>query len=395
MVTTTEQYDAYPYPARDPADEARRLVVGSPSRPAEMDHFLWGGRRDWSRPLRVLVAGGGSGDGTVQLAQLLTDAKRPYEITYLDLSTSARKIAEARVAARGLSGVSFLTGSLLDAPEFGTFDYIDCCGVLHHLPEPAEGFAALRAACDPEGGMGMMVYAPHGRSGVYPLQEAFGILLAGLPPEQRLARAREILERIPEGHPFQTNPRLVDHRASDAGFYDLLLHGQDRAFDVASLLDVLGRTGWEFVSFCQPGLYEPARLTGAPHDLPRGEAMAVAEKLRGTLKVHVAYVAPTAREVATGRSLAAIPHLGAPARKLAEVVAKGRTVPVKIEGETISLALPHAAAPALAQIDGRRTLREIADRAGVEVLEFGGLWAKVEAAFAPWGLLHYSGVLRR
>ncbi|MEM8824407.1 MAG: class I SAM-dependent methyltransferase, partial [Pseudomonadota bacterium] len=202
MTTIADHYDAYPYPARDPADEAKRLIIGSPSRPMEMDHFLWGGQRDWARSLKALVAGGGSGDGLVQLAQMLTDAGRDYEITYLDLSPGAREVAESRVAVRGLTGITFHTGSLLDAAEYGTFDYIDCCGVLHHLPDPAEGFAALARAVAPEGGMGFMVYAPYGRSGVYPLQEAFGALLDGLAPEARLARAREIFARVPEGHPF-------------------------------------------------------------------------------------------------------------------------------------------------------------------------------------------------
>ncbi len=134
-----------------------------------MDHHLWGGARDWSRPLRALVAGGGTGDGLIQLAQLLTDAGRAYQITYLDLSIAARKIAEARAAARGLTGISFVTDSLLDAGDHGPFDYIDCCGVLHHLPRPQAGFDALAAALAPGGGIGCMVYAPLGRSGVYPL----------------------------------------------------------------------------------------------------------------------------------------------------------------------------------------------------------------------------------
>ena len=37
-----EQYEAYPYPARDPRDEARRLVVGSPSHLREIDHWVFG-----------------------------------------------------------------------------------------------------------------------------------------------------------------------------------------------------------------------------------------------------------------------------------------------------------------------------------------------------------------
>ena len=32
------QYEAYPYPKRDPRDEAKRLVIGSPSHLREVDH---------------------------------------------------------------------------------------------------------------------------------------------------------------------------------------------------------------------------------------------------------------------------------------------------------------------------------------------------------------------
>ncbi|MEL6338099.1 MAG: class I SAM-dependent methyltransferase, partial [Pseudomonadota bacterium] len=129
-----------------------------------MDHWLWGGARDWSQPLRALVAGGGTGDALIQLAQLMTEAGRPYEITYLDLSAASRRIAEARAKVRKLHGIRFVTGSLLDAAAYGPFDYIDCCGVLHHLDDPHAGFEALASALKPDGGMGVMVYAPHGRS---------------------------------------------------------------------------------------------------------------------------------------------------------------------------------------------------------------------------------------
>jgi len=140
MSNVKAQYEAYPYPQRDPADEAKRLITGSPSDPREIDHFLFGGRRDWSKPLRALFAGGGTGDGLIQLAQMLTIARRPYDITYVDLSSASRAVAEARAKQRGLSGITFHTGSLLDAAGYGSFDYIDCCGVLHHLPDPAAGF---------------------------------------------------------------------------------------------------------------------------------------------------------------------------------------------------------------------------------------------------------------
>ncbi len=55
------QYEAYPYPARDPSDEAKRLVTGSPSHLDEINHYLFAGARDFAEPFRALVAGGGTG----------------------------------------------------------------------------------------------------------------------------------------------------------------------------------------------------------------------------------------------------------------------------------------------------------------------------------------------
>ena len=37
-----EQYEAYPYPKRDPRDEAKRLIVGSPSHIREIDYWVFG-----------------------------------------------------------------------------------------------------------------------------------------------------------------------------------------------------------------------------------------------------------------------------------------------------------------------------------------------------------------
>ena len=68
MDPVKRQYEAYPYPDRDPADEAKRLITGSPSDPPEIDHMLFGGVRDWRAPFRALVAGGGTGDGLMLLA---------------------------------------------------------------------------------------------------------------------------------------------------------------------------------------------------------------------------------------------------------------------------------------------------------------------------------------
>ena len=81
----------------------------------------------------------------------------------------------------------------------GPFDYIDCCGVLHHLPDPAAGLQALLSVLAPGGGLGLMVYAPHGRTGVYMLQDALRRLAPDdAPPAARLDVARRVMRSLPD-----------------------------------------------------------------------------------------------------------------------------------------------------------------------------------------------------
>ena len=89
------QYENYPYPPRDPADEASRLIVGSPSHILEIDHFLYCGQRDFSKPFRALFASGGTGDATIMLAQQLSDIDADAEIIHLDISEASRDVARA------------------------------------------------------------------------------------------------------------------------------------------------------------------------------------------------------------------------------------------------------------------------------------------------------------
>ena len=404
MNSVKEQYEAFPYPERDPKDESQRLILGSPSMPVEIDHCLFGGRRNWSLPFRALVAGGGTGDGLIMLAQLLTDAGRDFEITYVDLSKSAREIAESRAKARGLNGIEFVTGSLLDAESYGTFDYIDCCGVLHHLPEPQAGFDALAAALSPTGGIGLMVYAPYGRAGVYPLQWAFNQLLDGRDPKARLRAAKSIFPSVPDGHPFRRNPHLSDHLQSDAGFFDLLLHSVDRPFTVAELAQALDRAGLAITAFGEPGAYDLRRYLPKsirpPQELNEIQSMGLAEMLSGCLKSHVVYAAPKERvsEALAGKPKTEdVPHLrpDVPADKVADAIARTGRIRLTTASGKKTIELPKASAAILARVDGHRNLASIAADAGLSDTAIRGKWNRIDETLRPWGLLHYSWLNRR
>src|ERR1043165_8755782 len=256
------QYEALPYPPRDPRDEGIRLITGPRSHILEINHYLFSGRLNFMRPFRALVAGGGTGDACIMLAQQLVDRRCPGEVVYLDISTASRHICEGRAKARGLRNIQFMTGSLLDLPTMpiGQFDYIDCTGVLHHLPDPAAGMRALASVLHPDGGMGVMLYGEYGRSGVYPLQE---ILRTLAPPsmalEDRIAMTKRLIRFLPTTNLFRRNPYLNDHvTGGDAGLYDLLLHSCDRAFTVPDIGTMAQESGLRVVAFLEPVRYEPA-----------------------------------------------------------------------------------------------------------------------------------------
>lgn len=365
------QYEALPYPPRDPREEAKRLIEGSPSHLGELNHHVFGGRLDLGAPFRALIAGGGTGDGAIMLAQHLHDAgARQAEIVHLDWSRASRAVGEARAAVRALTNLRFVTASLLDLPTLGlgAFDYIDCCGVLHHLDDPEAGLAALVGALRPRGGMGLMLYGRLGRTGVYPVQAMNRALVGnGDDLAQRLALARRLLAQLPATNWFKRTPWLEDHATmGDAGLHDLLMHARDRAYDVREIEDLAARQGLRLIGFLPSARYEPANylsdatLLGRLGALSPIERAAFAENLAGNMSSHPFYVVradnPVAPASMDDRDIAAcVPALrGLEAAALQRTLQQRGALSATIDGSQFRFALP-ALAPAIAGlIDARR-----------------------------------------
>ena len=368
------QYEAFPYPARDPRDETRRLFVGSPSHLREIDHWAFGAARPASLPLRALVAGCGTGDGAIMLATQLAQDGRPGQVVALDRSEAALGIARARAEARGLSNIVFEQRSLLDLPDAdaGRFDYIDCCGVLHHLPDPLAALRGLERALAPGGAMGLMVYAPHGRTGVYMLQDALALLA---PPDQaptaRLEVARRVMRHLPATAWLRANANFGDHvEGGDAGLYDLLLNPRDRAYTIADFLTLLDGAGLEAAALMEPARYDPDLLLPDPRLRARAQALGaveramLAENLAGNMNTHVLYAVRTGAAPAAPDAMApgAVPVARElPAEAIARQIAPDGTLPVGFGRLVVPMPLPTLARPLLGLIDGHRPVGEILD----------------------------------
>lgn len=368
------QYEAFPYPKRDPRDEAKRLVVGSPSHLREVDHWIFGASRPASRPLAALMAGGGSGDGTVMLAQQMAWAGRAGSVTWLDRSAAARQVAEARVAARRLGNVIFAEASILDLPGggLGPFDYVDCCGVLHHMPDPLAGLRALVSVLAPAGGLGLMVYAPHGRTGVYMLQDALRLIAPpDRPPAERVEIAKRLWRQAPETAWLRRNPWITDHtQGGDAGLYDLLLNPRDVAFTVPQLAALLDAAGLEIRCLVEPLRYDPDAMLTDPRLRERTALLdpvgraALAEAAAGNMGIHIAYCvrkgeAPPAPPWGDPAAVPVLRELDG--AKLAAQIRGDGVLRIGFDGLTVPVALPRLAQAILARVDGQRSIGAICD----------------------------------
>ncbi|WP_239478754.1 class I SAM-dependent methyltransferase [Lichenicola cladoniae] len=392
------QYEAYPYPERDPRDEAKRLFIGSPSHLREIDHWVFGAARPASRPLDVLVAGCGTGDGAIMIAAQLQQAGRPGRVTCIDRSERALGVARERATVRGLTNIAFLRRSLLDLPaaDLGQFDYIDCCGVLHHLPDPAGALIGLERSLAPGGGIGLMVYAPHGRTGVYMLQDALALLAPiDEAPHTRLETAKRVMRHLPATAWLRANMNFGDHlEGGDAGLYDLLLNPRDVAYDVRGFMGLLDRAGLEAACLMEPARYDPDLLLPDPRLRARTASMSpierasLAESLAGNMNTHVAYAVRRGEVPAAPDPMApdAVPVVREmPAAEIIRQIGPDGSLPMAFGRLMVPVPLPPLAKAILGLVDGERSIAAIAaalaDR-GIAQAKFEVAWADTYRALS-------------
>lgn len=320
-----DQYEDYPYPQRESADEKQRLVAPITEALDRLNHYCYEGRQDYSNNFRALVAGGGTGDAVIFLAEQLRDTSA--EIVYLDISSASMAIARERARVRGLENITWVNRSLLDLPELdlGLFDYVNCSGVLHHLEDPATGLSALRSALKEDGAMALMVYGTYGRTGVYHMQDIMRLVNRDVTDAQhKVDNCKRVLGSLPVTNWFVANtaPFLEDiEQSGDIGLYDLFLHSQDRAYTIPELYAFVEQADLEILQLfpqLEPQgnrLYDPTAYTDDPEicsallALPLKEQQAVAELLHGRINKHTFYVAPSTRKPPQITDLENVPFL--------------------------------------------------------------------------------------
>ena len=374
-----QQYEAFPYPPRDPADETHRLRHALSGNLLLINHHCFRGKRDFRTGFRCLVAGAGTGDTVIYLAEQL----RHYdaEVVYLDMSSAAQEVAQARARVRGLTNITWVTASIMQLPELGLgeFDYIECCGVLHHLESTEAGLQALNAVLKDDGALFLMLYGKYGRQAVYDMQALLRTYLpAGLSMQEKIQSTRRLLDALPKSNSFVRNlaawkSEIAIDGGGDAGLYDLLLHSQDRCFDVPGLYALAQSAGLHLLSFAHGAdAYDPMNHVtdrGVAEyieslDLPQQQALA--EQFVGSIRKHAFFLARKPKRGASLRdedlALRSFGTLFENAPKLAADMLPGRTIRYADPEYSFQIPCTPITGPVYAHMDGKTSLRTLRKR---------------------------------
>lgn len=191
---------------------------------------------------KILVAGCGTGRHALLCAQRFLNG----EVWAIDLSGPSLAYAQRQAERLQIERVHFLQADLLqlekaDLPE--AFDLIESIGVLHHLQDPAEGLASLRARLAPQGWMRLGFYSRRARQGLRPARQlARQLRHLGL----RELRARLMQELAPKDLNFLSK---IKDFYSLSGLRDLLLHERESEFSLPELSALLSQSGLQFMGF--------------------------------------------------------------------------------------------------------------------------------------------------
>ena len=231
------------------------------------------GMKPASQDIRILDAGCGTGSGTDYLIHQNPGA----EVTAIDLSEKALEVAKERcnrsgVIAKHDKPVNFYNLKLEEATTLeGEFDFINCVGVLHHLPEPDKGIQALAKKLKPGGILHIFVYAELGRWEISLMQKAIALLQGEKRGDYRdgVKVGRDIFANLPENNRIlQQEQKLWSlENFRDEAFADMYVHPQEIDYNVETLFELIDASGLDFVGFSNPKYWQLEKTIGKSEEL--------------------------------------------------------------------------------------------------------------------------------
>lgn len=190
----------------------------------------------------VLIAGCGTGRHALARAAGL----RRSRVIGADLSLSSLCYAKRKAAEMGVENLELRHGDLMSLHLLErAFDLIECIGVLHHMADPEEGWAALANLAKPGGLMRVGLYSKAARKGVVAAQSWVADRGYAASPEG-IRRCRQDILAMPDDSPVGEMRRVVDFY-SLSETRDLLFPVREVRFTLREIGRIIDRLGLRFL----------------------------------------------------------------------------------------------------------------------------------------------------
>ncbi len=252
-------------------------------------HAFCTGCHPGGRRIRILDAGCGSGVGTEYIAHQNPEA----EIWAFDLSQHSLEIAATRCERSGAPSVQFQQLNVYDCDQLpGSFDLINCVGVLHHLSDPTLGLQRLAEKLAPGGILHLFLYGELGRWEIRLMQRAIRLVVQGdehqgLQSVEQLQRGlqvgRSLFSLLPESNRIQQQERTrwATENVDDECFADMYLHPHEVDYTIESLFTLIEASGLQFLGFSNPQFWQLERVLGGdPEVLAQARSLPVPQRYR-------------------------------------------------------------------------------------------------------------------
>jgi SAM-dependent methyltransferase len=353
------QYERWGYPPPIPDLEEWTAGHWEWFDPVYSHRILWPDRQ-YKPDLDILIAGCGTNQAAV-FAYTNPNAK----VVAVDISRSSLDHHQYLKRKHGLGNLELHQMPIEELPALELdFDLIVSTGVLHHLSDPLAGMKAIGGCLRRDGAMAVMVYAKYGRIGVELLESVFRDL--GLRQDDASVQiVKDTISLLPPDHPAQSYLKLARDLQTDAAYVDTFLHGRARSYTVEECIDLVASAGLVFQGWFHKAPYYPHDLLTPPGEfyralsaLPEIKLWSVVERLQTSNGCHFFIACRRDRpkesytiNFSTADSLNYVPlmrtHCGLSGGDIFWPGARMRLNPVQLSF--------------MQNVDGRRTIREIAD----------------------------------
>lgn len=237
-------YEKYVYPKFPLLSSVRRCDTYALSLDALWARF--NGKRLPAGDKKILLAGSGSFSPYPTAV-----ANRDAQITALDLSGANLKRARLHTLIHRCFNVDFVEGDIMEAHRIlgkNRFQFIDCYGVLHHIPDVVSALKSIHSLLTEGAFLRVMVYGKCARKPVESIRKSLKILHIN-----ELKKLKVLYKRSKEGSRFRNCLDSTYESKFDSGLADMFLHPYAKTYTINGLLELLDATDFEPLLFIHQG----------------------------------------------------------------------------------------------------------------------------------------------